>query len=281
MLLSLHIENIAVIKKAEVDFSRGFMVLTGETGAGKSIIIDSISLLLGAKADKEMIRKGERAAMVSGLFTDLSRANLDKLVELGVECDGGEILVQRSISQDGRSQIKINGRTVSLSVLKSVGQGLITIHGQSDTGDLLDSAKHLELVDVYAGVAPILSRYSEKYALLEDIRAQINDITEKEQQRERLKEILAYQIKDIDELKLHAGEEEELVDKKVRIKNSEKITKNSEFVYKALKGSEKGSVSFLLDRSITALSQLSGVVSGFDEYSERLRDMLYSIEDIA
>ena len=282
MLHSLHIENIAVIKKIDLEFSKGFMVISGETGAGKSIIIDSINLILGAKADKDLIRHGESAAMVSALFTDLSDHTIAQCSELGIALDEeNSIVIQRSFSTDGKSTVKINGRSVNLSILKQIAPGLVDIHGQSDTGALTDPEKHIELIDVYSSNEDLLDKYREVYCQLEKTRRDILDITKKESERERLKEILSYQIKDIDSLKLQDGEEEALIDKKVKIKNSEKITKNSEFAYKALRGSEKGSAAYLIDRSITALTQLSGMIPSYEEYSARLRDALANIEDVA
>ena len=282
MLHSLHIENIAVIKSVDIEFSNGFMVISGETGAGKSIIIDSIGLILGAKADKELIRHGESVAAVSALFTELSAITLAQCAELGISPDeDGSIFIHRTISIDGKSGVKINGRTVTLSILKQLAPGLIDVHGQSDTGALTDPEKHVDLLDLYSSSEEVVSAYRERYARLEGVRRDIQDITRKESERERLKEILAYQIKDIDAAKLHDGEEEELVERKVKIKNSEKIVKNSEFVYKALRGSEKGSVAYLIDRSITALTQLSGVISEYEGYAEKLRDALSSVEDVA
>ncbi len=282
MLLSLHIENIAVIKSVDFDFRPGFMVLTGETGAGKSIVIDSINLLLGGKGERELIRHGEPYAMVSGLFGELSCYTVERLAELGIRAgEDGTILIQRTLGADGKNKIMLNGRSISLAVLKSAMPYLVSVHGQSDTANLVNSKNHLELIDVYAGCGELLDSYRAAYSNLESIRREKNELIKKAHEGERMKEILAYQIKDIDSASLHPGEEEELIDKKVKIKNSEKITKNSEFVFKALKGSERGSVSYLLDRSVTALSQLSDVVSGFGEYSERLRDMLYQVDDIA
>ena len=282
MLLSLHIENIAVIKSCDFDFTPGFMVLTGETGAGKSIVIDSINLLLGGKGERELIRHGESYAMVSGLFGDLSEYTKERLFELGVSTDeDGTILVQRMLHADGKNKITINGRSVSLSVLKSLMPYLVNIHGQSDTQSLFNSKNHITMVDVYAGCTDLLEEYREAYSELEAIRREKDDLIKRTREGERMKEILEYQIKDIDSASLHSGEEEELVDKKVKLKNSEKITKNSEFVFKALKGSERGSVSYLLDRSVTALAQLEGVVPSYGEYSEKLRDILYQVEDIA
>ena len=281
MLISLHIENLAVIKCLDIDFSNGFTVLSGETGAGKSIIIDAINLLLGAKADKELVRTGESSAMVIGLFGGLSDIARASLQEAGMSADeDGSILVQRTVSCDGRSQIRINGRAVTIGVLRAVTASLVAIHGQSDTVSITDPERQLELIDIYASNQSLVSEYKEKYSRLEGIRAEIDEVTRKIAEGERLSEILRFQIKDIDSAALQPDEEDALIDKKVQIKNSEKIAKNAGFAFKALKGSEKGSVAFLLDKSITALEQLSDVIPSFKEYSETLRDMLYKAEDI-
>ena len=282
MLTSLHIENVAVVKSVDIDFNSGFSALTGETGAGKSIIIDSINMLLGKKIEKELIRKGESKAMVSGLFTSLSPSALELFSENGIEPDeDGSVLLQRSISLDGKSQVKINGRAVTLSVLKAISPALVNIHGQSDTHALSSPETHISILDTFAGNTDILSEYSLTYNEYEDINREIKDIMERESERIRYTEILEYQIKDIDALELHDGEEEELIDKKLKIKNSERITKQSAFAYKALKGSEKGSISYLLDRTAGALGSISDVIPEFSEYSERLRDILYQVDDIA
>lgn len=282
MLLSLHIENIAVIRSADIDFPEGFSALTGETGAGKSILIDSVYLLLGAKADKGMIRTGAQTAIVSGLFGAFTPSIAEKLCAVGADPDEeGNILVQRTLTADGRSQIRINGRSINLALLRAVTPYLVTVHGQNDTQSLLDPANHLELVDIYGGTEAKLAEYKEAYAAYCDVKRELDSLGEKARERERLTELLKYQIADIDALSLRDGEEEELIDKKVKLRNSEKIVKQATFVFKALKGSEKGSVSFLLDRSIAALSQISDVIPAAGEYAERLRDILYTVDDIA
>ena len=282
MLVSLHIENVAVIKSIDFDFSEGFMVLTGETGAGKSVVIDSINLLLGAKAERELIRTGQQQAMVSGLFSDLSQKTVTGLSSLGIDVpEDGEILLQRTVSQDGKSRAMINGRSISLSMLKSITPLLVSVHGQTDTASLQDSKNHLEILDVYADALELKSRYHDAFSKLEGIRKEIRDVSEKLTESERMKEILQYQIKDIESANLKEDEEDVLVEKRAKLKNSEKITKNSEYVFKALKGSEKGSVSYLLDRSMTALNQISDVVPAFSEYADRLRECLYQVDDIA
>ena len=282
MLRSLHIENIAVIKSSDIDFTEGFTVLSGETGAGKSIIIDSLNLLLGAKADRELIRTGESGCMVSGLFGELSPSTVELLADSGVAPDEeGNIFIQRSFTLDGRSSIRINGRAVNLSLLKNISHRLVSIHGQSDTGELLEPSKHLEVLDLYAGNKELLTQYLYAFWELEEFREQLDAIKNKERERARLMEILEYQIKDIDSHKLVDGEEEELLEKRIQLRNSGKISKNIDFVYRALKGSEKGSVSFLVDRSIAALSQLTSMMPSFAAASTRLNNILCEVEDIA
>ena len=282
MLLSLHIENVAVVKSLDLDFKNGFTALTGETGAGKSVIIDSINLLLGKKSDKEIIRSGERAAMVSGLFGSFSEKTIAAISECGIELDDdGTLFIQRVLSTDGKSGVKINGRTVGLSVLKAISEYLIDIHAQSQTYSLTDPKVHIDIIDAFSSSDAILEEYKAAYEEYDNIRKQIKNITEKEQDRLRLSEILEYQISDIDKLSLKENEEEELIEKKLKIKNSEKISKQAGFAFKALKGSEKGSVYFLIDRTISALSSLSDVIPDFADYAEKLRDMLYRIDEIA
>ena len=282
MLESLHIENIAVIKSVNIDFSKGFSALTGETGAGKSIIIDSINLLLGKKAEKELIRHGEKSLMVSGLFSSLSDSCISALSDAGIYADeDGKLLVQRTVCADGKSQIRINGRAASLSVLKSVSSALVNIHGQSDTHALTAAENHISILDMFADNSVLLSQYRSLYSEYEAIRKEIKSISDNERERLRYAEMLEYQISDIDALELRDGEEEELIDKKLKIKNSERISKQAGFVFKALKGSEKGSVSFLLERSASALTSLSDVLPAYQAYAERLRDFLYQVDDIA
>ncbi len=282
MLNSLHVENLAVIKCIDIDFADGFIALTGETGAGKSIIIDSIKLLLGERADRELIRHGEDFCMVSGVFSSIGEKSRALLSENGVAPDDeGKIMIQRSFSTDGRSSIKINGRGVTLGILKAISPYLVSIHGQTDTLALTDEKNQLSIIDTYAENETLLLEYEKSYAAYEKISREIREIEDRERERERLSEILEYQINDIDSYELHDGEEEELVERKMKIKNSEKILKNAGFAFKALKGSEKGSVSYLLDRSATALSQISDVIPRFEPYAEKLRDMLYEVADIA
>ena len=282
MLLSLHIENLAVIRTVDLDFPLGFTVLSGETGAGKSVIIDSIHLLLGAKADKELIRSGENTAMVSGLFGDFSPLVAGKLAELGVTPDEeGNILVQRTVSRDGKSSVRFNGRAVTLAVLHSVVPLLVTIHGQNDTRSLTNPEHHMEYLDIYGDHLSLLDAYREAYDRYERTVREIRRISAAEREREREMEMLSFQIRDIDSVHAHENEEDELIDKKLKVRSAERIRKNSSFVFKALKGSEKGSAAYLLDRSIAALTQLADVYPNLAESAESLRECLWRVEDVA
>lgn len=282
MLISLHVENLAVIKSIDVDFAEGFCALTGQTGAGKSIIIDSIKLLLGAKGERDLIRHEEEFCLVSGLFGGFSQSDFEFFEALGVSADEeGTILVQRRLSTDGRSQIRVNGRAVSLTVLKSLCQNLVNIHGQADTHALTDAKTHINILDTYSSVGSLRKEYHEAYLEYVRIKSEIASITAKESERERLLEMYEYQLSDIGSLSLHEGEEEELIDKKLKLKNSERITKGASFIFRALKGSEKGSASYLIDRCLSQLTALSDVYPEFDDYAQTLREVLYKVDDIA
>ncbi len=282
MLSSLHIENAAVIRSLDLEFDRGFTALTGETGAGKSVILACLAFLLGAKANPEMIRSGEESMMVSGLFTGLNESALAAVSEAGAAPDEeGNLLIQRTQKRDDRSQIRLNGRQISLTVLRAIGAALIGIHGQNDTHTLTDPENHRKILDLYAGAAELLAEYAKEYESLEAVRKKIREIAEREHERERLTEILAYQIADIDAMALKEGEEEELIERKLKIRSAEKITKQAGFVYKALRGSEKGSVAFLLERSAAALTSLADVIPKFEEYAGRLREYADGAGDIA
>ena len=195
MLRSLHIENIAVVRCLDVDFDSGFTVLTGETGAGKSVIIDSINFLGGKKGDREMIRLGEQQALVSALFDGLSDGILAELSEIGVFPDeSGELLIERSLSADGRSRARINGRAVNLTLLREVTSHLVQIHGQNDNRFLVDSAEQMKLLDGYAENAVLLAEYREKYTALCQLRKQMKDLMADESERLRTVEMLRFQM---------------------------------------------------------------------------------------
>ena len=283
MLTALHIENIAVISSVDIDISKGFTVLTGETGAGKSIIIDSINFLMGNRSGKELIRTGETTALVSALFTDVSESALEILEELGLFGDeNGEFYIQRTVNTDGKTQTKINGRTVSASLLKEAAGVLINIHGQHDSKALLESKNHIDYLDLYADLSDKIEEYKKYYTEMNEVISTIKATEISEGEKERLTDILTYQIKDIDKAGLKSGEEEQLLARESVLRNSEYISKQIRFCYKALYSNEKGvTASTLAKKSADALLSVSDVLPEFKSYAEKLNNFACEMEEIA
>ena len=281
MLSSLHIENIAVIKKVDIDFESGFSVLTGETGAGKSILIDSINLLLGGKTSKELIRNGEERAEVSALFSDVDEP-MRRATDLDVSTDeDGYIYILREIFSDGKTKTKLNGKTVPVSIQKELATHLISIHGQNDNRILMSPSAHLEYLDSYAGNGPILEEYYRYYELMNDCQKKISELSVDEREKARTVELLKYQVADIDSAKLKIGEEEELEAKRDRVKNSERILRQSRLITKALYRNEKSLPAYeLVKKAISAIESISEYIEKSDEYISKLSDISYILEDI-
>jgi DNA repair protein RecN (Recombination protein N) len=281
MIESLHIENIAVVRSLDIDLSEGFTVLTGETGAGKSIIIDSLGLLLGSRADKELIRTGESRALVSAVFSGLSQDVINCFAELGFDISDGSVMLSRAITANS-SMAKINGRGVTLAVLRSVSEKLFNIHGQNDNQQLLDPSNHIDIIDSYAGNASVVSEYGEIYKKILEKRAQIEALEKDSREQYRMRETLKYQISDIDSGKLKAGEEESLEALVIKLRSAEKISKSAALVDKALKGGEKGmGAIYLSERAAGALESIAAAIPEAEELAARLRNVCYELEDIA
>ncbi len=283
MLKELSIENIAIVKKECIEFDNGFSVLTGETGAGKSIIIDSIGLIMGARFSKELIRSGEENARVSALFTELTEHEKDFLENAGFPAeDDGTFFIQRKISVSGASSAIVNGRTVTVSVLRTIGEFLINIHGQHASQALLEEENHILYLDAMANDSSLLSEYSKIYEEYSETKNKIEELKKKENEKERTIELLKYQLNDIDSVKPKKGEEEALEINKKKIADAEKISKYSILVYRALYRNEKGlSASELISKASDAISILSDIIPDAASYVETLRDFAYRIEDIA
>lgn len=281
MLRSLYIENIAVARQLNVDLSPGFTVITGETGAGKSVMIDCLALITGGKSQREMIRTGAERAVVSAVFSDVVLP--DSLRDAGMEADeNGELEICRTLTPDGRSAVRINRRSVPLSVLKELGTSLVSIQSQSETRNLLDKSFHLDMLDEYAGTENLLREYAVPYGEWQELTASAQALRESLQQKNMLTDILKYQIKEIDAARLSAPDEDEkLTAMRAKIKNIERIAKYSTFVYRALTQSEKGATaSVLLQKSSAALRQLADVMPEAEELAARLDNYRYEIEDI-
>ena len=282
MLENLHIENIAVISRADIDFAKGFCVMTGQTGAGKSVIVDSIMLVCGAKADRELVRSGESTACVIAHFTGLSGSCIKALTELGVSCEDGDVVLQRSLASDGKSSARINGRAATLGMLREVSAHLISIHGQDDTRMLSDLQHHTDMLDAYAGLDEQKTAYKRLYDEWRALCDKRDALTRDAGERLRTMEMLTYQIGDISSLKLKAGEEEALIEKRNKLQNTEKVQKQVRFSTKVLTGAgSNGSVSYMLERSAASMNALAPYVSDAASVAEELVDLSYRVRDLS
>lgn len=284
MLYSLHIENIAVAKKVDIDFEKGFNVLTGETGAGKSIIIDSIGLLLGAKVSREMIRQGAEKAFVSALFSNVSENVYILCDEYGIDYERDDLFsVSRTILADGKSISKINSRTVTLAQLRTIGSLLINIHGQNENHVFMNKSNHILLLDEYISCLNERDSYNEIYSKLTSLKNEIYALKEAGKQKNIMLDILNFQINEISSAKLKdENEEEKLNELRTRLKGAEKIIKLSSNVYKAICKNDSGiSAVYLIDKAIDSLIKLSDVEPEAKEMAEKLTSYKYEITDIA
>ncbi len=281
MLQSLHIENIAVVKSLDVDLLGGMTVLSGETGAGKSIIIDSLGLLLGARADKELIRTGEERAVVSAVFTDVSKEVRLAIEEMGLECEDGMVMLTRTLTKSG-SAAKLGGRAITVSMLRDIGTMLFNIHGQNDNQQLLDPKNHVRLLDSFASNGELLDEYSVLYRSLLHARAELDCLCRDAMEQARLREMLKFQIADIDAVKLKDGEEEALTELVRKLQSLEKINKSVALVGKAIGGGEKSlGASYLAQRAAGALDAIADAVPEADALARRLENIRYELDDIA
>ena len=284
MLDFLHIENIAVAKCLDIEFDSGFSVLTGETGAGKSIIIDSINIILGAKTSKELIRHGEERAQVSASFSNLSSSAYSYLDECEIPYDRDDSLVIfRSFSLDGKNIIKINSRPATQAQLKELGTHLISIHGQNENQSFINKSNHVLLLDEYCQNKELLEKYFDYYQRLNQKKKQISELFDEIKKIEANADLIKFQIKEITSAKLKdENEEEKLIELRSKLKNAEKILKSSGAVYKLLFKNESGiSASVLIERSIDALNKISDVDPSIDAMIEKLKGFKSELEDIA
>ena len=281
MLSLLHIENIAVIQSADIRFEPGFNVLTGETGAGKSIVIDAISAVMGERTSRDLIRTGAKSARVGAVFCGLPE--LDWFRENGVGPDeNGELLLEREIQGDGRNVCRINGRPLTVSQLKGLGRQLLNIHGQHDGQQLLDPACHLGYLDRFGRLEEQLANYAECYYALSEIRRQIDTLRMDEAEKARKMDTLTYQINELERARLKEGEDEELSDRRDLLRNAGKIMDAVESAYYALAGGENGdgAVSLLMgvEQSLRDAGRVSREVG---ELAEKAAEVRYGADDLA
>ena len=280
MISRLHIENIAVIENADIDFRNGFIALTGETGAGKSILIDSINILLGNRASRDLVRTGCSKAFVSAEFDNV--AGLEKLFsEYGVPDEGnGSIFLSRELSFEGKSVARINSRPVPASVLKEFGKRLITIHGQQDNGTLLDTSTHLSFLDAYAKNGNKLNEYRTSYRKFRSIKKEIDKLTLDDDEKARRVDTLSYQINEIEAAEPVEGEDEDLADRKKVLSGAEKIIESLSAARTILSDGEYN-VSEMFSQAVTNLESISEFSDELEDFASRSESILTEIDSLA
>lgn len=279
MLVQLSIKNVAVIKKLDVDMKSGVSVLTGETGAGKSIIIDSINMILGNRTNKELVRYGEKEAMVQAVFEGNKEA-VGLLEENDIECEENEIIIQRRITADGKSMAKINGIAVPLVLLREISTSLINIHGQHDNQALLAPSKHILFLDSYGGHD--LEPYKKEYAHTSELYKEIEELRKNEQEKLQRLDLLKYQINEIEKARLSPGEEEDLSEQREIAQNAEKISENTQTAYVNLyDGGEVQSAYDGISLALGALEEIKDFDSALKNAYDGIQNAMYIIEDAA
>ena len=279
MLSLLHIENIAVIECADISFDAGFHVLTGETGAGKSIVIDAISAILGERAYRDMIRTGANKASVRAVFTDVPQ--LPWFEANGVDYDP-ETVIQRDIFLDGRNVCRVNSALVSVSILRKLGIQLINIHGQHDSASLFDESNHLIYLDDYAGNEDLRSAYMQQYEKVSELRREISRMSMDESEKLRRMETLRYQIKEISKADLEAGEDEALEERRKVLQNAEKLSDGIHAAVECLYGGEDSDgAAGLLAEAERELARLSRYTDAYAGLHDKIADLMYQVQDAA
>ena len=280
MLELLHIENIAIIEAADIEFAPGFNALTGETGAGKSIVIDSLSAVLGQRTSRELIRTGAEKAFVSAAFSGMAPELTE---ELGIQPEAdGTLLLQREIQTDGKNVCRVNGRPVTVGQLRALGARLLNIHGQHDGQQLLDEDQHIVYLDSFGRVESLAITYAEKYKNFTDIRRQIGALQMDEAEKARRVDTLQYQIEELRRAKLTPGEEEELTARRGMLRNAEKFLDAVAGADYALNGDDSGGGALsALRQAQDALSGVRYLDDAFGQLYERLGEAYSEVYDIA
>ena len=280
MLELLHIENIAIIEAADIEFAPGFNALTGETGAGKSIVIDSLSAVLGQRTSRELIRTGAEKAFVSAAFSGMAPELTE---ELGIQPEAdGTLLLQREIQTDGKNVCRVNGRPVTVGQLRALGARLLNIHGQHDGQQLLDEEQHIVYLDSFGRVESLAITYAEKYKNFTDIRRQIGALQMDEAEKARRVDTLQYQIEELRRAKLKPGEEEELTARRGMLRNAEKFLDAVAGADYALNGDDSGGGALsALRQAQDALGGVRHLDDAFGQLYERLGEAYSEVYDIA
>lgn len=281
MLKTLSIENIAVIEKADIEFSTGLNALTGETGAGKSIVVDSINAILGERTSKDLVRTGAENAYVTAVFDGINMGVKAKLDELGIPSEEDTLILSRRISANGKSVCRINGIASTVSMLKEVGATLVNIHGQQDSQELLNPDFHYKFVDAYGGKPEILDEYKASFKSLLAVRRRLKELTTDAETRDKQLELLDYQIKELEQADIKVGEWQALKDRKNVILNSQAIVNAINVLQDAINGGDDYSgISTLVASATKDLSAVANVDKDISAIVDRLTALTDSVEQV-
>ena len=282
MLSEIYIQNLAVIEKANIRFTMGLNIFTGETGAGKSIVVDSISAVLGQRVSREVVRTGCEKAVIMGVFRDLSKEAADKLQEFGYELEDGQLIVQREIQVDGKNSARLCGRPVNLSVLKEICNDLVNIHGQHDSQTLLSPDRHMGILDNCGGYQDTLDNYQRTFADLRSVVMEMKRLATDEMEKEQRKDLLSYQINEIESAALEPGEDETLEAELKALQNYSRIAGELGKAYQYLNGGDErdGAVD-LLSGANDSLTSTAALYEELEPLSASLQDLYYGTQEIA
>ena len=284
MLSLLKIKNIALIDELEIEFARGLNLLTGETGSGKSIIVDSLGALTGERVSSDLIKEGANQARIEGLFILKANADLHEMFyESGIELEDAseiDLIVRRELAANGRNRIFVNNQLVTQTFLKKIGAFLVDIHGQGEQTTLFTPANHLEILDEYADLATERAQIAEKYQAMASVRRELETLREDEAQKLQLLDILQFQVDEIRKVGLQTNEEDTLEEEKRRLNNVEKLSTLSDESYALLYENEEATLT-TLERAIRRINELSEFETSFEEYREGLNSAQAVLEDLA
>ena len=282
MLRELSIENVAVIAKATVNFEKGFNIMTGETGAGKSILIDSINAIMGNRVSREIIRTGADKASIFAVFDDVPESVTNALNEAGYEYEGGDLIIQREISLDGRNRCRINGAPATAGAIRELCSSLITIHGQHDNMDLLDPEKHLDILDSFGDLDEIKTRYAGLYNEYTDLQRKLSELSLDEAYKARRIDLLTYQINEIEQAQLTEGEEDELSEQRNILRNSEKLMSSLQNANMLISASDDSPTALeLLSEASRSLDSVSNISADFEAIAGKVSDLYYELDAAA
>ena len=277
MLLRLDIKNAALIESQELEINSGMTVLTGETGAGKSVMINALNLICGARISKNPVRYGEKKAVIQAV---LESRDLPELEKNGIETEDGLVIVTREISADGRSVCRINGTIVPQNIVREIMQRLINIHGQHDSRELLSRSKHIALLDSYAKNDALISGYDKHYDEKKKIETELSALEADEENRLQRIDLLTSQIGELEKAALKKGEKEELLSERNIMRSSEKLSENLGGAYSLLYDDE-GAAYDRISEAESMLSAISDIDHEFESLFSRMSEIKYNLEDIS